>query len=201
MSGWIVDNASTLYGLFALTSIGLLAAWWLARRTPRRGGQIPSSRPYLVGLAGVAVLCGLVWTVDHFTVTDTKQIEQAMDAMAAGARSGNVDQIFEHISDSFRVGSKDKASFRAIVEGFLRSGEVTDVQIWAVDVNQLSRETRSAIVICKAKLHGNRIENPAGENLRIDFVLDADGKWRMRTFHWFLPEVDPIKGDPMPLPF
>jgi len=202
MSTWVSEHAGILYLILGLAGALLVAAWWLARSAPRRGGVAPPmpARTYLVGLVAVAALVGVVWVVDHFADTDSKQIERALDAMSAGVAAGDVDQIFAHVSDSFILGGRNKASFRPFVQNEIRNGGVSSVKVWDIDIKTLSREQRQATVVFKVKARGSQVMDPGVYNCRAEFVLDPDNQWRLKTFTLFLPQTDPMKGEPLPLP-
>ena len=61
---------------------------------------------------------------------------------------------------------------------------------------------RTATVIFKVKTHGiDDARDVPFYNCRANFILDRDGEWKRRTFQLFLPTVDPMRRDPIALPF
>jgi hypothetical protein len=188
--------------ILAVIGVALAAAWWLTRNAPRRGGAAAPARPYLLGLVGVAVLLGLVWIVDHFADTDSKQIERALHTMATGVQSRDVGQVFGEISPSFHWLSFNKASFQRFAEGYIRNGGVSQVSIWDVEMREVSRERRTASVIFHFKVRGNAVDHPeVPYGCLSTFALDDDNHWRLQTMKLVGPGVDPVRGEPLTLPF
>jgi hypothetical protein len=120
--------------------------------------------------------------------------------MSAGVSNRNVDQIFQHISEQFRWHNGDRSHFRPIVERHLGNGDVSEVKIWDVDVREIARDKRTATVTFKVKVRGNGILEPGIFNCRATFRLDNDDQWRLQTFELFLPQTDPMRGEPIQIP-
>src|SRR5579884_3560629 len=93
-----------------------------------------------------------------------------------------------------------RASFCPFVQNEIRNGGVSSVKVWDIDIKTLSREQRQATVVFKVKARGSQVMDPGVYNCRAEFVLDPDNQWRLKTFTLFLPQTDPMKGEPLPLP-
>jgi ketosteroid isomerase-like protein len=188
---WLVDDPTAVYLILGVAVFALAVAWWMTRK-----------RTYAVGVGLGAGLLAVLWLVSAFIHTDAKQIEHNIRDMGSGVEANNLDRVFAHIADDFSVGGMDKSAFRQYAERFLRLHRVTGIVVWDYEPQEVSRADRTAVVTYKVKAHG--IEDAQGVpfyNCRATFVLDADGQWRLRTFQLFLPTVDPIRGEPIPLPF
>jgi hypothetical protein len=109
--------------------------------------------------------------------------------MAAAVRTRDVDRIFSHISERFRVPGMDKAGFREYVEAALNGGWVDDLVLWDAEFPD-----ESGRVNFRAKPKGSRL-GEAQFIVRGQFVLDPDGQWRLGGFEVFFPA-----GDALPLP-
>lgn len=186
---WLVDDPSVVYLILGLAAVGFAAAWWMTKL-----GK------YLIGLGVVVGLAVLVWLLGFLIVTDAKQIRRAIEDMAAGVEAHNLDQIFSHVSDSFRRGSSTKADFRKVVEAFISSGRAQAVTVWDFQPVEISRENGRAVMDFMVKGRGEGLAEGTFFRCRAVFVLDPDGKWRVQTFDLFQPHIDPASHQTVPLP-
>jgi hypothetical protein len=190
MPSWLVDDPSLVFLALAVLALVLGTCWW---RTRRRG--------YLIGLGAVAVLCGLVWLLAHFTDTDSKQIERSLRAMVRGVNHRNLDQVFEHVANDFRFGGANKAEFRKWAEGYLNSGGEVNLDVWDFQPREISRPNRSATVVFKVKARNPMTSGIEFYNCRARFTLDPDGQWRLKGFQLFPPQTDPDTGEALEVHF
>jgi hypothetical protein len=189
---WLIDDPTLVYMMLAIVAIGLAVGWWRTRQ-----------RKLALG-AGIAVLLiGVVWLLCFLIPTDAKKIAHALQEMSDGVRAHDLDRIFSQVSDQFQQGpptfggSLDKAAFRQRSEGIIQDRSVEEVPIWDIKVEKLSRQERSAQVVCSAKPKGNWTSG-AFYIIRSQFVLDADGQWRMKGFEVCNPAVNTREGIRIP---
>jgi hypothetical protein len=192
MQNWLQDNSALLIIVLSIAALLFGYGWFTTRR-----------RYYALGAGTAVVLLGLICVLRFllpllFGETDAQQIKRKIEDMAAGVKAHNVQQIFRNISEEFRFGSHDKASFRRRAEEVLRSREVDEVIFWEFESGEISREKRTAKVSFMVKARGNWRGSEAGYPCEADFVLDPDGQWRMKGFQLFKPFVD--SKEPMPIP-
>jgi hypothetical protein len=190
MSNWLLEDPTTAYVVLGLAGFALGVGWWMQ---PRRG--------YLIGLGAVIALIGLLALLNFLVDTDGKRIERKIQAMAAAVASRDVEGVFRHISADFRLRGMDRNEFRRRAEGHINRGDVQTLTIWDYQAREISRENRVATVTFSVKGHGQATSGVEFYNCRAQFVLDADGEWRLRGFDLFLPQVDPMMGQPIELPF
>lgn len=188
MPSWLVDDPSVLYLLLAVAALGLAAGWWSRR-----------DRRFLIGLGAVAVLFLVVLLVSRLVDTDAKRLQRALTAMAEGVNARNVDRIFAHISDRFRLGSRGKSEFRPVVERYVQTGEVTGMKYWDFEPHEITRDR--ATVFFKVKGAGSANFGYEFFNCRAVFVRDPDGQWRLQTFRLYSPQTDPATEESLTLPF
>jgi hypothetical protein len=188
MSNWLLEDPTTAYVVLGLAAFALAVGWWMQ---PRRG--------YLIGLGAVIALIGLLVLVNLLVETDGKRIERKIQAMAAAVAARDVEGIFRHISADFRLRGMDRSQFRQRVEG--HRGDVQTLTVWDYQARDISRDNRAATVTFSVKGHGQATSGVEFYNCRAQFVLDPDGEWRLRGFDLFLPQVDPMTGQPIELPF
>ena len=188
---WFIDQPTTLFLVLGGAAFGLATAWWMTRKRPD------------IAAAGVAAaLLVVVWLLSTFIDTDAKRIERTILDMGSGVEANDLNRIFSHISSDFSAAALDRAAFRDRAENFMRAHRPAGIVVWDYEPIEISRPDGTATVIFKVKTHG--IDDARGVpfyNCRANFVLGQDGEWRMRTFQLFLPTVDPLRGDPIALPF
>jgi len=189
---WLIDDPTLVYMLLAIVAIGLAVGWWRTRQLKLALG------------AGIAVLLiAVLWLLCFLIPTDAKKIAHALQEMSDGVKSHDVDRIFAHVSEQFQQGpptfggALDKAAFRQRSEGIIQERGVEEVPIWDIKVEKISRQNRSAQAVCSAKPKGNWTAG-AFFIIRSQFVLDADGQWRMRGFEVCNPAVNTNVGIRIP---
>jgi hypothetical protein len=179
MPAWLVEGDQTLLFLVACAALACFAAWW---RTRRR-------RYAIAGGVALGALVGLV-LLDRFVESDREQMIRKVREIAAAISHHDVDRAFTHVSEHFDRAGVAKPTFRRFAESRVRSGYVTDVQVWDFNVREVSRERRRGVVECFFKVHGSFGETPPGAFAQVAFTLDADGQWRVSNFDWFLSITD-----------
>jgi hypothetical protein len=190
MPSWIVDDPSIVLIMLGIVVLICAVGWWNTRQ-----------RGYAIAVATTAALIALVWALSTWIDTDSKRIQRTIGAMAADFEAHRVDQLFSHVASAFAVAGLDKQAFRQYGEGILRRHEIHGVQIWDYEAKNISRQDKKATVTFRARARG--LEEHEGlpfYNCLATFVLEPDGQWRMQSFQVFLPTVDPLRGDPLPLP-
>ena len=76
---WLVDNANSLYILLGAIAAGFVVGWKLNARVK-----------FLGYAAGILVLMGVIWALTLFVVSDSKQLEKNVHAMADAVVSATV---------------------------------------------------------------------------------------------------------------
>jgi hypothetical protein len=190
--------ASPPYWAYILLIIAVVvpfgAAFVFTGSRPKRDEKKkgPSARAILFGISGLALLLLLgLWACDHFVESDTEQIDRKMHEMSAGVHERNMDNVFRHVSDSFHVGSANKAAFRQLADGAIQRQDITEIEVWDIAVESVSRETKTATVRFRFKPKGRVPEN-AGYIGKSKFVLDPDKEWRLQSI-----EISDSLGNPI----
>src|SRR5437879_6139718 len=102
----------------------------------------PSTKAILIGLSVLALLLLIgLRAADYFLESDTEQIDRKLHEMSAGVHERNMDKVFRHVSESFRVGSTNKAAFRQLADGAIQRQDITDIEIWDIAVESVSRDS------------------------------------------------------------
>jgi hypothetical protein len=174
MFDWLFEGRLTVYLALAVAALILLGLWVRNRK-----------RGWLAGVAVVALLGLAYFLLDRVVETGREQIARKLQEMAAAVKARNTDGIFRHISDTFRVQGRDKASFRADVDGILRSGGVSDLEVWNAQVTD-----DNGGVSFFAKPKGRLPGTDAYYLVRARFVKEGDGQWRLDSFQVFKPFAD-----------
>jgi hypothetical protein len=183
---WLFEGNPAVYITLAALGLVLALAWW----TTRRGAA-------LVGVALVALLALTYFALDRLVLTDNEQVEQSVRTMAAGVRGRDVNQILDQVSESFRLGTLDKAAFRSFVDGALRGQLVDDLEVWDFEFPGGPSRTATREVVFRVKPKGGRAVG-AFYLCKAHFVRDPDGKLRMQTLQVFNPAVD--SNQPVDIP-
>jgi hypothetical protein len=187
MPSWLVEDPTPVYVLLAVAALVLAAAYWNRRK-----------RSYLFGIAGVLLLAGVVWLIDFLVVTERERLAATVKSMGQAVKAMDVDRVFQHISDSFESSGLKKSAFQEVVRRNVRVYEAREMQIWDVEIKELDAEKRTANVEFLAKVRGNWSGGEEFYLVRAEFVLEADGQWRMRHFTLHKPYAD--TRDPLSIP-
>ncbi len=198
MSDWLFEGRPTVYVILAAAAVLLFVAWWQARK-----------RPWLYATVAFLALIGVYFLLDRAVETDREQIVRKVEEMSAAVHDRNVERIFVHVSEQFRLGNSDRAAFRALAERAIRGGQVTEVKAWDFQFPDDFRGTERRTVRGRPEeLPVARVQfriHPEGPGLsnaqflvRATFVRDPDGQLRLLDFQLFNPFVD--QNSPMQIP-
>lgn len=173
---WLVDNAIALYVLFGIAAVGLLLIWRNNRQAK-----------YLAFTAGVLALIGLVWLATQLIDSDSKQLENNVNAMALAVKDGKVDDLFKHISNDFRYKEKDRDLMYAAVQLAMAANRITDVKIKNFRVDELSRDKKFAKTWFR--VYASSKEDLPPFVTQADFVLEGD-QWKLKAMRFYNPMVN-----------
>ncbi len=188
MPSWLVEDAILVAIVLGIGAILLLAAWLRDR-----------DKRYLIAgavLAVLAVVAAVIWfAVD----TDARKIERKVKDMAAGIPR-DLDRTFRHVSAQFLYGTdRDKRALRRAADDAVRQGNVTEIVVRDIHVEEADRQKGEAKVNFRFRIRGKWAQG--GEFTffcRSVFRLDEDGEWRLRDFKVYNPvltnEVIPVPG-------
>lgn len=198
MFRWIVEDPSYVYFLLGVAALVCAVQWWLSR-----------SHRVAIGFGVALALMVLVALLDHFIVTDNEQIVNTIRAMAEAAPRQDVDAVFAHVSEDFNAAGMDKNQFRKLVVALKTNYTLHEFLVWDLErtdvspsqklvTTDVSRSQKEAIMTFLFKAKGDF--GDGGEHFRCtcEFVLDKDGKWRMKSFKVTNPVVN--VDEPLPLP-
>ncbi len=185
MPSWLVDDPTNVLLVLGLVAAGLGIVWWRTRQ-----------RAYVIGLLIVGAIIVAVLSLKFLVPTDFKQIVRKTREMADAVADRDVNRIFTHMSDQFMLQDNvKKADFRQRVEGYIKRGDVTGVEVWDFEAVEISRPKRTAVVIFRTKGKGPAFGGFGNFNCKATFVLDSDQEWRMKDFRLYWPHVDPRVGE------
>lgn len=171
MFQWLVEGNPTIYFILGAALVGSLAAWY---RTRKRWKAI---------VAGVcaALILGL-FALDRLVESDDEQMVRKVKEVAAAISRNDVNSAFQHISESFERSGKNKRQFKSFCEGLLQAGRVTDVQVWDLQAVDVVRDKGSGAVEFHFKVRGSWGASPPNYFGKVEFVLDPDHQWRVKSF-------------------
>jgi ketosteroid isomerase-like protein len=175
---WLFEGRLAVY--LALASVAAVCVMLWTRNRKRR---------WLYLACVPVLLIGVYFLLDLLVETRREQIGRKLKEMSAAVQARDVDRIFRHISEDFRLEqrgtSMDKAAFRRAVDTVFRNRVVDRVHIWDIAIG-----ARAGDVVFRVKPTGQRIPDHPGFVCRATFVQDADGQWRMAGFQVFDPLVN-----------
>jgi hypothetical protein len=201
---WLFEGRRSVYLLLAALAVVVTALWvrsgfvlihdWSDRAKPAaKPRRRLSLFPALLGLL-LVLACGY-FLLDRAVETHWEEIERKLQEMARAVSARNVDGVMAHISERFNAQGLDRAGLRGMVDRAIQTRLVENLTIWDVVVPDSSGR-----VTFMAKPSGSRlpteVANVPGFRIRGEFVQDADGQWRLRTFEVF----GPAGGGSIPIP-
>ncbi len=188
----IFDYRGTIY-LFLAIAVIALGAVWLRTRDQRTG---------LAAAVAVGLLL-LFAFIDFFvrSETDTEQILRKTRVMADAVAAKDANLLFSHISERFKLGSVDKATFRQIGEKRMQDGEIQGIKVRDFQpvtfIPAKGDEPPTASVRFVGYVRGGSgdLEGARPYEVVAQYVRDADGQWRLLTFE----VLD--RGQPVSIPY
>jgi hypothetical protein len=188
MPNWLADPPFSLYVILLVAAIiPLFAAFFLRPPAQKRDQKQkkPSTKTILAAISAIAFLLLLALkTCDRLFESDREQIERKLKEMSDGVRERNLDKVFQHVSDSFRYGTRSKAQLREAGDRELQ--QLTEIPIWDVTIHDVGKDDATATADFGVKAKGPNIPEHQF-NCRARFVRDPDGQWRLQGFELFLP--------------
>jgi hypothetical protein len=174
MPNWLAQNPIGAYFVCAALGLIFLVAFWTTRRAK-----------FLAGVAGAVLLAGGVFLIDWLIETDQEQIERKLNEMADAVNRGDVERLKDFFDDNFKSDQfPSRTRLLDDARRYLKAGENRKVNLWAPDI-KFSRKTRLTC-ICQYSAQGmfaGRELPPQLGKLELVYVKDANGQWRIESFH------------------
>jgi hypothetical protein len=127
----------------------------------------------------VLAILVVFWVVTRFIVTDAKQIESNVNAMAKALVSDDKNTLFKHLSKDFVVHGMGRDEIYRLARAEIRERKVTEIQIMKFRV-EVSREKKSATAKFFASTTGDRDQVLPVE---AEFVLE-DEQWKLKSVRY-----------------
>jgi hypothetical protein len=185
---WLFEGRWQVYAVQILAALVLLVLWWRDRR-----------RLWLYAVSVVGLLILLYLLLDYAVETDGEQIGRHLQEMSDAVHRHEPDGVFTHVADDFQIAGKDKKALQELAGRYIRSGTVTEVEVWKYHFVEKTKQTPPiAKVTFQVKVKGNLggLEN-AFYLCKAEFEQGRDKEWRLKSFQLF----DPMRNDePVPLP-
>ena len=145
MFDWLFEGHLSVY--FLLTA---MAALFIVL-----GVRTRKCRWYAVAAGAVAV-AGLYCVLDFAVETDREQIQRKVRAMAADLKApAHLDAVMENVSDRFHCPFADsKKALREKAREAIQTYNITEVRIWNLHCEEISRERNKAVAEFQAKVIG-----------------------------------------------
>lgn len=184
MIWWLIDNAKLVYVALAVVALVLAAIYWRNRR-----GK------HLIALGAIVALVGLFWLLTRLIITDRKQIQQNLFALANTVLEQR--PFGDYLTPEFEFQGLKRDAILAAVPRTVRDHEVTNFHIWEFSIDELSRPEKRA----KASFY-LRVDSAHGEYpmlCRGTFTLDNE-KWRLQNMEIYHYNPLGSSGSPLSVP-
>jgi len=179
MTWWLVDNIALIYFLLGLAALVVIVLFY----QNKRGRE-------LLALAVILGLAFLFWLLTAVTVTDRKQIELNMHALAQAALNNKPDQVTPQLASDFTYGGLSKPQIGDYVTAHARMGGVSGYNISSFNVDKLDKDRGNAEASFMLA-----IDHSGGKAVfrcKTIFVIE-DTKWRLQKIVLYNPVVDSDK--------
>lgn len=171
---WLVDNANALYVLLVIVAAGLVVAWRFNQRVK------------FLGLAVFPLLLiGVVLLLTVFVVSDSKQLEMNVNAMADAVVAGNVDDLFKHIAKDFNYKGMTREMLYEAARNSIQKNQIREVRITNFRP-EVSRSEKTAKTRFHVSAWATGAEQPKMFVTEADFVLDGE-QWKLKTMRFYPP--------------
>jgi hypothetical protein len=171
MPSWLIEGHPAVYALLAAVLAALLVIWWRTRK-----------RNLLIAAAAVAALILGYFLLDRFVESDSERMIRKVNEIAAAVSANDLNVAFQNVSERFDRAGVDKSQFRDFCQRMKNGGNVGTVKVWDLEAGDISRPAGTGTVAFRFKVTGNWGESPPNYMARAFFVLDGDGKWRLKSF-------------------
>jgi len=170
MLGWFHEHNATVYMLLGVALVIVGAVW--IRTQDRRLAR---------AAAGIAGLLAVLALLDLFGPESAgRQIKRKVEEMARAIQVRQMDLIRRHLADSFIYEGLSKDAMLNLVEGHVANGTVTEVVVWDFERPEINPDGTAKIAF-KAKPKSEATGDLFFRTVA-QFVREADGQWRMKTF-------------------
>jgi len=181
---WFIDNATIWFLLIGMIALGFGAAWWLGRK-----------REHLIGLIVAIGLIALLWFLARVVVTDRKQLELNVRAMANAVIEGKRDVLQQNLANDFELQGIKRQDLVPAAMRNAKDYQVTDIVISSFDVEELKDTT--AKVYFRGTVHSKTEGRPFLLGCRGFFVKEND-QWKLKEIRFYNPLVN--QNQPITLP-
>lgn len=142
------------------------------------------TRSSAINFAIPAALLVALFLIDKFVESPRENVVRKIHEMGSASRAKNHDDVFKHVSESFKYKSMDKAGLRerakaAEAQGYggVTEWDLTRSEFKQVDENTVEQRFRAKV--------GDSAAFQAA--VVATFKKEADGEWRLSTFKLFNP--------------
>lgn len=172
MISWLVDNVNVIYFILGLALLGVGVLFW----HNKRGRE-------LLAMAIIIAVGVLVWFLCSLVMTDRKQVENNMRALADAALEvdGNGDKVTPLLAKDFQYQGIPRSEIGEWVAQIVRSQGVTNYYLSSFEIEKISRnkDQGRAEVSFRLRIDGRGGQYPT--RCSAVFVVE-DGQWRLSSF-------------------
>jgi energy-coupling factor transporter transmembrane protein EcfT len=173
---WLIDSANTLYILLAICIAGLVVVWRFNQRVK------------FLFFAGIPLLLILLlFLVTQLFTSDSKQLEENVNEMAAAVQQGKVEELFKHISKDFNYKGMTRDVLHEFAAKSIQRNQIKDIAIrnFKAEVIRPQKLAKTRFLV-KATGANNELHPFVTE---ADFVLEGE-RWMLKTVRFYNPLVN-----------
>ncbi len=166
---WMIDNVALVLTLLCAVALCFGAAWWINRQSK-----------LLIGCAVPAGLMAMAWLLAVYVDTDRKQLVRNIETMRDLVNADKLADISQFFADDFDVVTANgvqpftKDAVETLAKINRKAYGVKEFVVNNIDVEQVARPAAKVTFVVGPE------DVPVRALCRMEFVLSADGKWRIR---------------------
>lgn len=177
----LFESGLAIYGLLILIAALLLYQY---KQTERRG--------YLKAVGVVGLIALALFLLDRLVETDKEKALKTLDEVTALINEGKHDQAFSFLSDDFRAYDMDRNAMKDAGKRALERFSVRNIRPKSLSVEKQDREKRVVTLRFNATADSSFSDGWAMAPCEVDFVVDGQGRCRVKSFRVYQPFVDSL---------
>lgn len=179
MFDFLFEGSLVVYGLLFLFTVFLLYHY-----------QQDQKRNYLKALLVVAAMAFFFFLLDILRDTDKEKALKLLDEVTVLINAGKYDQAFSHLADDFRAYDIDRKNMRDAAERSLERFAVRDITLKSKSIEKEDKDRRMVTIRFNSTAESNLSTGWAMAPCEVDFIVDAQGRCRIKSFRVYQPFVD-----------
>jgi hypothetical protein len=165
---WILDNPNVVYIPLGMIALGFVTAFWLTKRVK-----------FLALAGGVVLGIGLFWLLTWLIVTDSRQIQLNVQAMADAAVAKDTAGLEKHLARDFRYKQLDRDKVAERARQTIDQWKIHEIKVWEYNTLEGPANGRAKVRF-KLTVFSSVLDRPTVVLGIAEFVQENQ-QWKMRT--------------------